>query len=69
MHIYIEISQKHKEIPCVATLASNKQKMSLFLLQNQRTGGESRSCPGWSGKREVAMAGKRGRRVNTVQKK
>jgi hypothetical protein len=30
MHIYIEISQKHKEIPCVATLASNKQKMSLF---------------------------------------
>jgi hypothetical protein len=43
---------------------------SCFLLQNQKTGGENKSCPGGRvdthGRREVI--GKGGKRVNTLQK-
>jgi hypothetical protein len=50
IHIYLEISQGN---PCVAIFISNKQYMLLFLsflfiiLQNWRTRGLCRSCPGW----------------------
>jgi hypothetical protein len=41
---YIYTYKSHKETPCIAIL--NKQIVTFFLLQNQRTEGQNKSCWG-----------------------
>jgi hypothetical protein len=43
IHIYMEISQRTS----LCSYLYLKQKCHFFLLENQRTGGQNRSCPGW----------------------
>jgi hypothetical protein len=75
IHIYMELSQGNS---LSTTFFSNRLKFHVFrfiffffLLQNQRTGGQNKSCPGdkvgTSGRGEVM--GKGSRRMNVLQKK
>jgi hypothetical protein len=72
IHIYMEI---HKETLCVATFITNKQKdifkffsFFFFLLQIQIIEGQNRSYLWGFLPVKGEVAGKGGRRVNTVQK-